>query len=93
MTLQKSHDGIAWLSQEVAKLGCRPMGTQTNFFLIDVKGDGRKLYEHMLHQGVIVRPMQAYGYPNYIRITVGRAAENKRFVESLAKSLKELGYG
>jgi histidinol-phosphate aminotransferase len=93
MTLQKSHEGIAWLSKEVAKLGCRPMGTQTNFFLIDVKGDGRKLYEHMLHQGVIVRPMQAYGYPNYIRITVGRAAENQRFVETLSKSLKELGYG
>lgn len=93
MTLQKSSAGIAWLSKEVAKLGCRPMTTQTNFFLIDVKGDGRKLYEHMLHQGVIVRPMQAYGYPNYIRITVGREDENRRFVDSLAKSLKELGYG
>jgi histidinol-phosphate aminotransferase len=93
MTLQKSSVGIGWLSREVAKLGCRPMQTHTNFFLIDVKGDARKLYEHMLHQGVIVRPMQAYGYPNYIRITVGRADENERFVESLAKSLKELGYG
>ncbi|KPJ99472.1 MAG: histidinol-phosphate aminotransferase [Desulfobacterales bacterium SG8_35] len=93
MTLHKSRDGIAWLSREVAKLGCRPMETHTNFFLIDVKGDGRKLYEHMLHQGVIVRPMQAYGYPNYIRITVGRSDENQRFVKALAKSLKELGYG
>jgi histidinol-phosphate aminotransferase len=37
--------------------------------------------------------MQAYGYPNYIRITVGRAAENQRFVDTLSKSLKELGYG
>jgi histidinol-phosphate aminotransferase len=92
MTLQKSRDGIAWLSKEVEKLGCRPMETHTNFFLIDVKGDGKKLYEHMLHQGVIVRPMQAYGYPNYIRITVGRADENQRFVKALAISLKELGY-
>jgi histidinol-phosphate aminotransferase len=93
MTLQKSRDGIAWLRREVAELGCRPMETHTNFFLIDVKGDGRKLYEHMLHQGVIVRPMQAYGYPNYIRITVGRADENRRFVAALAKSVQELGYG
>jgi histidinol-phosphate aminotransferase len=93
MTLQKSRDGIAWLSKEVEKLGCIPKGTHTNFFLIDVNGDGKKLYEHMLHQGVIVRPMQAYGYPNYIRITVGRADENQRFVKALAKSLKELGYG
>jgi len=92
MTLQKSRDGIAWLSKEVEKIGCRPMETHTNFFLIDVKGDGKKLYEHMLHQGVIVRPMQAYGYPNFIRITVGRAEENQRFVNALGKSLHELGY-
>ena len=93
MTLRKSSENIAWLRKEVAKLGCRAMETHTNFFLIDVKGDGRKLYEHMLHQGVIVRPMQAYGFPNYIRITVGRMDENQRFVETLARSLKELGYG
>jgi histidinol-phosphate/aromatic aminotransferase/cobyric acid decarboxylase-like protein len=36
--------------------------------------------------------MQAYGYPNYIRITVGREDENNRFIEALGKSLKELGY-
>jgi histidinol-phosphate aminotransferase len=93
MTLDKSREGIAWLSKEVEKLGCRPMETHTNFFLIDVKGDGKALYEKMLHQGVIVRPMQAYGYPNYIRITVGRDEENKRFVNALGQSLKELGYG
>ncbi len=93
MTLQKSREGIAWLSKEVEKLGCRPMPTNTNFFLIDVKGEGKALYEHMLLQGVIVRPMQAYGYPNYIRITVGRKAENQRFVNALGQSLKELGYG
>jgi len=92
MTLEKSRTGIAWLREQVAKLGCRPMATQTNFFLIDVKGDAGKLYEHMLHQGVIIRPMQAYGFPNYIRITVGRAEENRRFIRSLAKSLQELGY-
>lgn len=93
MTLEKSRAGIKWLSREVAKLGCRPLETHTNFFLIDVKGDGKKLYEYLLQQGVIVRPMQAYGYPNYIRITVGRREENQRFIGALAKSLKELSYG
>lgn len=93
MTLEQSRAGIEWLSKEVAGLGCRPLPTHTNFFLIDVKGDGKKLYEHMLHHGVIVRPMLAYGFPNYIRITVGRPEENQRFVGTLAKSLKELGYG
>jgi histidinol-phosphate aminotransferase len=93
LTLQRTRQGISWLSQEVAKLGCRPLPTHTNIFLIDIGGDAKKLYENMLHKGVIVRPMQAYGYPNFIRITVGRESENQRFIKALAASLQELGYG
>ena len=90
-TLRLTKEGIAWLSGEVEKLGCIAFPTQTNFFLIDVKQDGKRLYEAMLRRGVIVRPMQAYGYANYIRITVGLPEENQRFVAALADTLKELG--
>ena len=79
------------MSSEVEKLGCRPFPSQTNFFLIDVKCDGKKLYDALLHQGVIVRPMNAYGFPTYIRITVGLPAENQRFVKALATALDEVG--
>ena len=82
----------ARVSRELVGLGCRPFPSQANFFLIDVGGDGRALYEHLLGQGVIVRPMNAYGFPGYIRITPGRPEENDRFLRSLAVSLKELGY-
>ncbi|MDF1614220.1 histidinol-phosphate transaminase [Desulfurivibrio dismutans] len=81
------------LRQALAKLGCLTFASQANFFLIDVGGDGKVLYEHLLRQGVIVRPMQAYGYPRYIRITPGRPEENDRFLRSLEQSLKELAYG
>ena len=91
-TLKLTKEGIAWLQQEVEKLGCTPFPTQTNFFLIDVKGDCKKLYQHMLRKGVIVRPMNAYGFPNYIRITVGLPEENQRFVAAFAETLKELNY-
>jgi histidinol-phosphate aminotransferase len=89
-TMTCTRQGIAWLSREVTRLGCTPFPTQTNFFLIDVKGDGKKLYESLLHKGVIVRPMNAYGYPEYIRITVGTPAENQRFVKALAVTRQEL---
>lgn len=91
-TIALAKEGIAWLSREVENLGCTAFPSQTNFFLIDVKGDGKRLYEHMLAKGVIVRPMTAYGYPDYIRITVGLPAENQRFVTALADSLHELSY-
>jgi len=91
-TLDGTAAGMAWLAKEVAELGCRPLPSHTNFFLIDVLGNGKKLYEQMLSKGVIVRPMQAYGFPNHIRITVGQEAENHRFVAALAASMQELGY-
>ena len=92
-TLRLTREGMIWTACEVEKFGCRAFPSQTNFFLIDVHGDGRALYERLLRKGVIVRPMQAYGYPTYIRLTVGLPAENARFVESLGECLAELGYG
>jgi len=92
-TLAMTREQREWLMAAVAATGCRPIASHTNFFLIDVGGKARELYEKLLTQGVIVRPMQAYGYPEYIRITVGLPAENDRFVKALAKARQELGYG
>ncbi len=91
-TLQKTRKGMEWLQQEVEKLGCGAYASQTNFFLIDVKGDAAALYEAMLHKGVIIRSMKAYGYTNVIRVTVGTTEENSRFVSTLGDCLLELGY-
>lgn len=92
-TLHGTAEGRAWLSEEVTRLGCRPYPSHTNFFLIDVRGDATRLYEAMLYKGVIVRSMKAYGYPEFIRITVGTAEENQRFVTALGECLRDLGYG
>lgn len=89
-TLQLTRAGIAWLTNEISALGCTVFDTHTNFFLVDVKHDCRQLYDKMLAKGVIIRPMAAYGYPQYIRITVGLPAENQRLVSSLAEVLTEL---
>jgi histidinol-phosphate aminotransferase len=47
--------------------------------------DAKAVFEDMLRLGVIVRPMTAYGYPNYIRINAGLPEDNQRFVEALKK--------
>lgn len=91
-TLHKTKAGKTWLQKKVDKLGCVSYPSQTNFFLIDVKGDATDLYEAMLRQGVIIRSMKAYGYTNVIRVTVGTTEENYRFVSTLGKCLRELGY-
>ena len=65
--------------------------SQTNFFLIDVARDAGQVYERMLRQGVIVRPMTGYGYPRYIRINMGLPEENQRFIDSLDRVLQNGG--
>lgn len=82
-----TRDGIGYLTGEITRLGCRVFPTQANFFLVDVGCDCKDLYERLLHLGVIIRPMAAYGYPSYIRITVGIEAENRRLVQALSQVL------
>lgn len=91
-TLKLTTKGLQYLSTEVEKLGCESYSTQTNFFLIDVKGSGDKLYQEMLYEGVIVRSMSAYGFENFIRITVGTEEENTRCIKAMDKCLKKLKY-
>lgn len=91
-TLDVTATGKSTLMAGVERLGCRSYPSQTNFFLIDVRGDATVLYEAMLRKGVIVRSMKAYGFANYIRINVGTSAENQRFLEALRSCLAECGY-
>jgi histidinol-phosphate aminotransferase len=91
-TINGTRDGLTWLTKEVERIGCTAYPSYTNFFLIDVQGDATRLYEAMLYKGVIVRSMKAYGYPDFIRITVGTEEENSRFVQALQDCLQELSY-
>jgi histidinol-phosphate aminotransferase len=81
------HEGLDFLYDALDGLGISYFPTQTNFFLIDVRKDADEIYESMLRQGVIVRSMKSYGYPNYIRVNVGLHEENVRFLKALEKSM------
>jgi histidinol-phosphate aminotransferase len=87
-TLKTVRDGLIYLFDELKKIGLDYLPTQTNFFLIKVPMGGKKLYDLMLKEGVIVRAMDSYGLKDYIRINVGLPEENERFVEAIKKVLK-----
>ncbi len=91
-TLRRTREGLQFLQQAVETLGCKGYPSQTNFFLIDVLGDATILYEAMLRKGVIIRSMKPYGYADMIRVTVGSAQENERFLNALSACLHELSY-
>jgi histidinol-phosphate aminotransferase len=79
-------EGKQFLQTEFGRLGLDFCPTQANFLLVRV-GDGAAVTERLLREGVIVRPMGIYGFADAIRVTIGTAAENQRFVAALEKVL------
>jgi len=69
------------------ELGLAWVPSQANFVLVEV-GDGAAVTQAMLECGVIVRPMDAYGMPGKIRVTLGTPAEDQRCVAALAGILR-----
>lgn len=53
-----------------------------NFILVNVE-DGADVFLSLQRLGVIVRPMGAYGFPEYLRISVGTTDQNEKLIESL----------
>jgi histidinol-phosphate aminotransferase len=54
-----------------------------NFITVRV-GDAKRCYQQLLQGGVMVRALDAYAMPEYIRVTVGTAEQNSRFLALLA---------
>jgi histidinol-phosphate aminotransferase len=86
-TRANNREGLAFLRAACERLRRPYVPSWANFLLIDV-GDGARVYEALLRSGVIVRPMDVYGLPHHLRVTVGTPAENQRFVDCLATVLE-----
>ncbi|MBI4357212.1 MAG: histidinol-phosphate transaminase [Gammaproteobacteria bacterium] len=58
-----------------------------NFVAIDFKQPAYPIYQALLREGVIVRPLQNYAMPHHLRVTIGSRKENDRFIKALKKIL------
>ena len=56
-----------------------------NFVYADTGADCRAVFDALLHEGVIVRPLNAFGSQTAIRVTVGTADENAFLAGALEK--------
>ena len=74
--------GVASLKKAFAERGLTCIPAYGNFITFKVER-AREVFERLLKQGVIVRPIAAYGLPDYLRVTVGTAAQNSRFLAAL----------
>ncbi len=76
--------GARFLATELGRLGIETWPTDANFILARTGAD---IYEALLAQGVIVRPMRGFGLTEHVRISIGLPEENERFIKTLAAVL------
>lgn len=72
------------LSDGLQALGITVLPSQTNFVLAHFGDRSDAIENALFRKGVMVRPMKGYGLGDYLRITVGTDAENRRFIEVLS---------
>ncbi|WP_022852251.1 histidinol-phosphate transaminase [Limisalsivibrio acetivorans] len=84
--IHENRQGKAYIYRELERLGIEYVPTQANFMLVKV-GDGEKVFNELLKEGVIVRYLGP-GLGEYIRVSIGTADENGTFIEKLEKILK-----
>lgn len=76
-----------FLTAELRRRRIDLVPSSANFILTRSGLSGEELHQRLLSQGVIVRPMEAYGYKDAVRVSIGTHAENERFLAALDQAL------
>ncbi len=81
--VRENRSGLARIADGARALGLECAPSSANFLLVRV-GDGPRWFAALQRRGLIVRPLQPYGLPEWIRITVGTATQNERLLAEMA---------
>jgi histidinol-phosphate aminotransferase len=84
-TKEMNEQGKRLLYRGLDSLGLKYVPTEANFIYILLGQDSNVLYNDLLKQGVIVRPVG----PEEIRVTIGLPKENERFIEAIKAVMRE----
>lgn len=79
-----NNEGKQFLYQSFGRIGVKHTPTEANFILFETEREAKDVYDALLKQGVIIRPMGG----KRLRVTVGLPAENQRFIAELEKVVK-----
>jgi len=85
-TRELTWQGRDYLQGEFAAMGLEFVPSHANFVLVKV-GDGKRVFTDLMKRGIIIRDMNAYGLPEWIRVSVGTMEQNRRFIRELRQML------
>ncbi len=88
-TREITQEGLKYFYDQFDRMGINYEKSYGNFVLMKSPINSMDLYNSLLKEGVIVRPVGGYGLPEYLRVSVGLMNENKKFISALKKILKK----
>ncbi len=89
-----------WTADRLEEMGLETVPSIANFLLVRFPqgkaGDNRELSAQaadgfLKSQGLIVRRMESYGLPEFLRVTIGREDEMKAFADALSRFMEGEG--
>src|SRR5215472_2100413 len=83
-SLELNARGLRFLTEELQNLGMMVVPSQANFLMtvLPTEEDASRTFEELLAQGVVVRPLKAFGLPNCLRVSTGTDEDNRFCVEA-----------
>jgi histidinol-phosphate aminotransferase len=87
-TVELNQAGLAQLGEAFMARGLAFIPSVGNFITVDVGRSAAPVYDALLREGVIVRPIANYGLPEHLRVTVGTMEQNSVFLAALDRVLK-----
>jgi histidinol-phosphate aminotransferase len=87
-SLELNARGLRTLTEGLESLGLTAVPSQANFVMtvLPSAADASRIFEELLAQGVVVRPLKAFGLPNCLRISTGTDEDNQLCVDALRRS-------
>ena len=87
-SLKDNDKGMKYLKLNFDKLCIPYLDSYANFLTIKTGSKTLEIYNKLLSQGIILRPLINYGLSRYLRVTIGSETENKYFIDKLTKILE-----
>jgi histidinol-phosphate aminotransferase len=87
-SLELNARGLRYLTQGLESLGLTVVPSQANFVMsvLPTEQDANRIFEYLLSQGVVVRPLKAFGLANCLRVSTGTDEDNRLCVEAWGRS-------
>lgn len=88
-SVKMNTEGLQQLREAFTAMGLAFIPSVGNFICAEIGPNAMAVYEDLLREGVIVRPIASYEMPNHLRFTIGTQEENQRVIAALEKILKK----